>query len=112
MQPDFAVGCDAVGQQRIVGVFTIAASETASGRRVCRIAVQPFDNAAGDGLDLGICTRQPAVKLNDPRTLFQEDLPVELIVQDAERQPKVEQRLSVSGKPLSLVLAAGGLHLV
>jgi predicted site-specific integrase-resolvase len=36
MQPDVVGGFDAVGQQRIVGVFTIAASETAPCRRAFR----------------------------------------------------------------------------
>jgi hypothetical protein len=57
MQPDVAGGFDAVGQQRIVSVFTIAASETAPCRRAFRIAVQPFNNATGKGLGLGLRTR-------------------------------------------------------
>jgi hypothetical protein len=69
-----AGGFGAVGQQRIVGV--LAASETASGRRVRRIVVQPFDDTAGEGLGFGLITRQPAIKLNDSRTLFEKDLPV------------------------------------
>jgi hypothetical protein len=38
--------------------------------------VQPFDDAAGEGLGLGLRTRQSAIKFNDPRTLFEEELPV------------------------------------
>ena len=67
---------DAIGQQRIVGVFTIAASETAPCRRAFRIAVQPFDDATGKGLCLGLRTRQSAIELNDAGTLVKEDLPV------------------------------------
>ena len=76
MQPDVAGGFGAVGQQRIVGVFTIAASETAPGRRAFRIAVQPFDDAAGKGLGLGLRTRQSAIELDDAGALVEEDLPV------------------------------------
>jgi hypothetical protein len=35
------------GQQRIVGVLTIAASETVPCRRPFRIAAEPFGNATG-----------------------------------------------------------------
>jgi hypothetical protein len=66
MQPDVPVGFGAVGQQRIVGVFTIAASETAPGRRAFRIAVQPFDDATGKGLGLGLRTQQSAIELDNP----------------------------------------------
>ena len=69
MQPDVAGGFDAVGQQRIVDVFTIAASETAPCRRAFRIAVQPFNNATGKGLGLGLRTRQSAIELNDASPL-------------------------------------------
>ena len=76
MQPDVAGGFDAVGQQRIVGVFTIATSETASCRRAFRIAVQPFDDAAVEGLCLGLRPRQSAIELDDAGSLVKEDLPV------------------------------------
>jgi hypothetical protein len=69
-----AGGFGAVGQQRIVGVLSIAASETPAGRRARWITVQPFDDAAGKGLGFGLRTRRPAIELNDPRTLFEEDL--------------------------------------
>ncbi len=66
MQPDAVVGFGAIGQQRIVGVLSTAASETTSGRRVRWIAVQPFDDAAGKGLGFRLRTRQAAIELNDP----------------------------------------------
>ena len=65
MQPDVAGGFDAVRQQRIVGVFTTPTSETASGRRVRRIAVQPCDNAAFEGSCLGLRTRQSAIEFDN-----------------------------------------------
>ena len=76
MQPDVAGGFDAVGQQRIVGVFTIAASETAPGRRAFRVADLPFDDATGKGLGLGLRARQSAIELSDAGPLVKEDLPV------------------------------------
>ena len=76
MQPGLAGGFDAVGQQRIVGVFTIAASETAPGRRAPRIVVQPFGDAAGEGLGLGLRTRQSAIELDDAGPFVKKDLPV------------------------------------
>ena len=57
-------------------MFTIATSETASVRRVRRIAVQPFDDAAGEGADLGLAARQFAVGLGDAGPLVEEDLPI------------------------------------
>ena len=76
MQPDVAGGFAAVGQQRIVGVFTIATSETAPCRRARRIAVQPFNNAACEGLCLGLRTRQSAIEFDNARAFVKEDLPV------------------------------------
>src|SRR5262249_35284774 len=76
MQPYVAVGFDAVGQQRIVGVFTIAASETPPCRRAFRIAVQPFADAAVEGLGLCLRTRQPAIELDDAGAFIKDDLPV------------------------------------
>ena len=76
MQPDLAVGFGAVGQQRIVGVFTIGASETAPGRRAFGIAVQPFDDATGKGLGLGLGTRQSAIEPGHTGAFVKEDMPV------------------------------------
>ena len=71
-----ATSFDTVGQQRIVGTFRIAASETTPGRRAFRIAVQPFDDATGERLGLGFLTRLSALKLDDAGLLIKEDLPV------------------------------------
>jgi len=57
-------------------VLTIAASETTPCRRAFRVAVQPFDDAAVEGLGLCLRTRQSAIELDDAGAFIKEDLPV------------------------------------
>ena len=66
MQPGMAGRFGAVWQQLVVGVFAIATAETATRRGADRIAVQPFDNAAFEGLCLGLRTRQSAIEFGNP----------------------------------------------
>src|SRR5262249_1312561 len=70
MQPYVAVGFDAVGQQRIVDVLTIAASETAPCRAAFRSASQPFADAGGEGWAAGPGTGEPALELEDAAGLI------------------------------------------
>jgi hypothetical protein len=65
MEPDMASRLDAVPQKRVVGMVATTAGEAASRRRALEIAVQPFNNAAGEGAGLGLRTRQAAVELGD-----------------------------------------------
>src|SRR4051794_38827603 len=76
MQPDVAGGIDAVGQQCIVSVFTIATSETAPGPRAFRVAVQPLRDAARVGPGLGLKARHLAVRLDRGDALVEEGEPV------------------------------------
>jgi len=59
MQPDVRERFDAIRQQRILGVILAATSKAASGWRASRIAVQPFDDAAGKRLRLGLARVRP-----------------------------------------------------
>ena len=76
MQPGMAGLFGAERQQLVVGVFAPTAAETAAGRRACRIAVEPFDDAAIEGADLGLIARQPAIELGEPGALVEIRQPV------------------------------------
>ena len=76
MQPGMAGRFGAERQQRVMGVFGLAAAEAAPGRRAHRIAVQPFGDAAGEGASLGLVARQPAVELGNARPFVEEGPPV------------------------------------
>jgi hypothetical protein len=52
---------DAVEKQSVTRMIAPAAGEAARGRRAHEIAVQPFDDAAGEGAGLGFRARQSAI---------------------------------------------------
>jgi class 3 adenylate cyclase len=76
MQPGMAGAFGAERQERIVSVFGIATAKTLSGWRVRRIVVQPLGNATGEGLGLGLRTRQSSIELDHTGAFVKEDMPV------------------------------------
>src|SRR5208282_2824728 len=65
MKPDMAVCFGAVRQQRIAGSIWVAALDAMTGYWPCRIAIEPFGDATGEGLGLGRAARQSAVELGN-----------------------------------------------
>jgi hypothetical protein len=65
MQPDMAGRFGTVWQQMVVGVLATTAAEAATRWGADRIAVQPFDHAAGEGSCLGLRPRQSTVELGN-----------------------------------------------
>jgi hypothetical protein len=59
----------AKGQQRVEGAFSLAAANTAAGRRANWIAIAPFDDAQRAGL--GLFARQAAIMLRDAGSLIE-----------------------------------------
>jgi len=69
MQPGMAGRLDAKGQERIMAMIATVAGETAPRWRAHEVAVQPFNNAAGEGAGLGPGARQAAIELGDASPL-------------------------------------------
>src|ERR1700738_5409816 len=69
MQPGVAGAFGAKRQRWVVGVLGLAAAVTAPCRRPHRIAVLPFNDTAGEGVGLGLLSRQTTVKLGDAQSI-------------------------------------------
>jgi hypothetical protein len=73
MKPGMAGNFDAVGQQRVMRMVTPAAAETEPWHRGDGIPVQPFRDAAREGVLLRLRARQRRIEFGDARTRFEED---------------------------------------
>src|SRR5262249_47613116 len=76
VQPEVSSGFLPVRQHSSITAFGLAAPRATTWWRRSRISVQPFDDAAVEGLGLCLRTRQSAIELDDAGAFIKEDLPV------------------------------------
>jgi hypothetical protein len=76
MEPSVCIELRSVRHDDGAVDFGLTAQQAATRYRGRCIPIQPFDNAAFQGLSLGVGTGQPAGKLGKGCTLLEQEMPV------------------------------------